>query len=325
MFRVFRLTAAVIALGFPGHVLAQATVAYPERPILMIVPLAAGSAADASLRLIANKMSADLGKPVTVENVAGAAGIIGAERGSRAAPDGYTVIGISDSVLTSAPQMQKNARFDPLKDLAPVAQLADINWVLVAHPSFPPKTVAELVALAKGKPGSIDYSSGGLGSPQQMAMELFKSKAGINLTHVPYKGATAALTDVVAGVVPVTFTAVSIAQPFIEAGTLKALATGGAKRSALLPNVPTVGEAGVAGYEWKTWVSLMAPPNTPPEIVAKLNTAALAALKDPDVNSKLVATGFTPTGNTPEQFRANLAKDYATMTEIIKSAGITPN
>ena len=324
MFSVFRLTAALITLSFPGHVLAQGA-AYPERPILMIVPLAAGSAADASLRLIANKMSADIGKPVTVENVAGAAGLIGAERGSRAAPDGYTVIGISDSVLTSAPQMQKNTRFDPLKDLAPVAQLADINWVLVAHPSFPAKTVAELVALAKAKPGSIDYSSGGLGSPQQMAMELFKSKAGVNLSHIPYKGATAALTDVVSGVVPVTFTAVSIAQSFIQAGTLNALATGGVKRSELLPNVPTVGEAGVAGYEWKTWVSLMAPPNTPPEIVAKLNTAALAALKDADVNSKLVATGFTPTGNTPEQFRANLAKDYATMTEIIKSAGITPN
>lgn len=302
--------------------LAQGAADYPSRPIQMIIPLAAGSAGDVALRIVAAKMSGDLGKQIVIDNQPGAAGAIGAERATRAAPDGYTIVGISDSVLTSVPLLNKNARFDPLKDFAPVSQIVTNEWVLVAHPSFAAKTVQELIELAKAKPDQIDFSSGGNGSPQQMAMELFKARTGVRLVHVPYRGATGALTDVVAGTVPLMFTAIAVAQPFLKDGKLRALATGGPRRSDLLPDVPTAAEAGVAGFEWSTWTSIMAPANTPAEIIARLNTTALAALKDAEVRDKLLALGVVPNGNSPDAFRANLARDYAKMAEIIKAAGI---
>ena len=302
--------------------LAQGAADYPSRPIQMIIPLAAGSAGDVALRIVAAKMSGDLGKQIVIDNQPGAAGAIGAERATRAAPDGYTIVGISDSVLTSVPLLNKNARFDRLKDFAPVSQIVTNEWVLVAHPSFAAKTVQELIELAKAKPDQIDFSSGGNGSPQQMAMELFKARTGVRLVHVPYRGATGALTDVVAGTVPLMFTAIAVAQPFLKDGKLRALATGGPRRSDLLPDVPTAAEAGVAGFEWSTWTSIMAPANTPAEIIARLNTTALAALKDAEVREKLLALGVVPNGNSPDAFKVNLARDYARMAEIIRAAGI---
>ena len=311
------------ALTGGAHAQGASSVGYPSRPIQMIIPLAAGSAADVALRIVAARMSTDLGKQIVIENSPGAAGLIGAERAARAAPDGYTIVGIADSVLTSVPLLNKNAKFDPLKDFDPVTQIVTNEWALVTHPSFPAKSVLELIALAKAKPGSIDFSSGGKGSPQQIAMELLKSSTGIEVTHVPYRGATAALTDVVAGTIPMMFTAIAVAQSFVKDGKLRALAVGGPRRSAVLPDVPTVAEAGVPGFEWSSWTSIMVPAGTPKEVTAKLNAAAVAALKDGEVLGKLRALGVVPNGNTPEEFRNNLARDYAKMAAIIKAAGIT--
>jgi tripartite-type tricarboxylate transporter receptor subunit TctC len=320
---VARFVALAIGLA-AAPALAQAPVdpAYPSRPITMVVPLAAGSAADIVARLVGTKMSADLGRQITVENAPGASGLVGIERAVKAPADGYTIVGVSDSVLTMVPQLNPNAKFNPHKDLTPITQLAIIEWVLVAHPSFPAKTVPALLALAKEKPGTIDFSSGGNASPQHVAMEAFKARTGINLTHVPYRGATAALTDVVAGVVPVMFTAISVAHPFLMDGKLHAIATAGRKRSELLPNVPTVSEAGVEGFEFETWMSLMAPANLPKPIADKLHASALKAINDPEVRSKLLAVGLVPLGNSPEEFRADLARHYTRIGEIIRAAGM---
>jgi tripartite-type tricarboxylate transporter receptor subunit TctC len=322
---IVHLVTAAVAVAFgAAAALAQAPAepGYPSRPITMIVPLAAGSAADIVARLVGTKMSADLGRQIVVENAPGAAGLVGIERGIKAPPDGYTIIGVSDSVLTMVPQLNPNAKFDPQKDLTPITQLAIIDWVLVANPSFPAKTVPEFLALAKAKPGQINFSSGGNASPQHVAMESFKARTGIELTHVPYRGATAALTDVVAGVVPIMFTAISVVHPFLVDGKLHAIATAGRKRSELLPNVPTVAEAGVAGFEFETWMSLMAPINLPRPIADKLHASALKAVSDPEIRAKLLAVGLVPLGNTSEEFRANLARDYAKMGEIIRAAGM---
>ena len=220
------------------------------------------------------------------------------------------------------PQLNPNAKFNPHKDLTPITQLATIDWVLVAHPSFAAKTVPDLLAMAKAKPGTIDFSSGGNASPQHVAMEAFKARTGINLTHVPYRGATAALTDVVAGVVPVMFTAVSVAHPFLVEGKLHALATAGRKRSELLPNVPTVAEAGIEGFEFETWMSLMAPANLPKPIADRLHASAVKAVGDAEIRAKLLAVGLVPLGNSADAFAANLARDYAKTGEIIRAAGM---
>ncbi|HYI91307.1 MAG TPA: tripartite tricarboxylate transporter substrate-binding protein [Beijerinckiaceae bacterium] len=318
-----RLIALTVGLAAaPVSAQAPADPAYPSRSITMIVPLAAGSAADIVARLVATKMSADLGRPIVIENAAGASGLVGIERGIKAPPDGYTIVGVSDSVLTMVPQLNPNAKFNPHRDLTPITQLATIDWVLVAHPSFAAKTIPDLLAMARAKPGTIDFSSGGNASPQHVAMEAFKARTGINLTHVPYRGATAALTDVVAGVVPVMFTAVSVAHPFLVEGKLHALATAGRKRSELLPNVPTVAEAGVEGFEFETWMSLMAPANLPKPIADKLHASALKAVGDAEIRAKLLAVGLVPLGNSADAFAANLARDYAKTGEIIRAAGM---
>lgn len=319
---------AVLALlliaGTATHASAQESVSdYPSRTIQMIIPLAAGSAGDVALRLVAARMSIDFRNQIVIENVPGAAGMIGAERAAHATPDGYTLVGISDSVLTSVPLLNKNARFDPFKDFDPVSQIVTNEWVLVANPSFPAQSVQALVALAKSKPGSIDFSSGGIGSPQHIAMEMLEASTGIRLVHVPYRGATGALTDVVAGAVPLMFTAIAVAQPFLKDGKLRAIATGGPRRSELLPDVPTVAEAGVAGFAWSSWTSIMVPAGTPAPIVAKLHATIVTALNDNDVRSRLLALGVVPNGNTPTEFRADLARSYAKMAHIIRTAGIT--
>ena len=302
---------------------AHAQDVYPSRSIQMIIPFAAGSAGDVALRIVTAKMATLLGKPIVIENVTGAAGIIGAERVARAAPDGYTIIGMGDSVVTTVPILNKNVKYDPFRDFELVCQVVNFEWVLVTNPSFPAKNVQELVALAKAKPGTIDFSSGGNGSPQHIAMEMLEAKTGIKLAHVPYRGATAALTDVVAGTVPLTFTAIAVAEPFIRSGKVRVLGTGGPKRAASLPDVPTVAEEGVPGFAWSTWNSIMLPKGTPAAIIDTLHKAVVTALKDDDVKARLANVGVVPNGNTPAEFKANLAKSYAEMAELIKNAGIT--
>jgi tripartite-type tricarboxylate transporter receptor subunit TctC len=318
-----RVLASLLFVSATTHASAQEpTSNYPSRPIQMIIPLAAGSAGDVALRVVTGKMSIDFRRQFVIENAPGAAGMIGAERAAHATPDGYTLVGISDSVLTSVPLLNKNVRFDPLRDFDPVSQIVTNEWVLVTNPSIPAKTVQDLVVLAKSKPETIDFSSGGIGSPQHIAMEMFKASTGIKLVHVPYRGATSALTDVVARTVPLMFTAIAVAQPFLKDGKLRAIATGGPRRSELLPDVPTVAEAGIAGFEWSTWTSIMVPAGTPAPIVAKLHAAVVVALNENDVRSKLLTLGVVPNGNTPDEFKADLARSYSKMADIIKAAGI---
>jgi tripartite-type tricarboxylate transporter receptor subunit TctC len=322
------LLALVLCVGATmTHALAQGTGVsdYPSRGITLVMPLAAASAGDVLGRLVASKMATDLGRHIVSENVTGASGAIGIDRVLRAAPDGYTILGSGDNQLIYAPLFNRNFKFDPRADLAPITQLAVLDWALVANPAFPARTVGELVALAKQKPAAIDFGSGGIGSAQQIAMELLMAHYGIKLTHVPYRGVTPALNDVVAGVVPLMFTAVSVAAPFLPDGKLRVLATTGRQRSTLLPDVPTVAESGVAGYQFKTWMALLAPKDTPATIVDRLHRSAVVAVKDPALRPQLSAQGFVPVGNAPAEFKAELDGDYERIAKVIREANISPN
>src|SRR3954463_1880122 len=258
---------------------------YPAKPILFLMPLQAGSAVDVMLRIVAQKMSDNLGRQIVVENQPGAAGMIGAERVKRAAPDGYTIGVLNDSILTMIPNVRP-VPYDPVKDFVPIGVVAGITWVLVANNDLPVKSVADLVTFAKSRPGKIDYSSGGVGSPQHVAMEAFKAATGVYLVHIPYRGATQAALDVITNQVQVHFSAVSIVQPHIRAGRMRALGVPGAARSPLLPEVPTMAEAGLPGFEWRTWASLMLPVGTAKPIVVRLNAGLVKAVNAPDVRDK---------------------------------------
>jgi tripartite-type tricarboxylate transporter receptor subunit TctC len=270
-------------------------------------------------------LSERLGQAFVMESRPGAGGNIATDAVVRAAPDGYTLLGTGDNQLIYAPLFNKSARFDPRADLAPITQLAVLDWALVANPAFPAKSIGELIALAREKPGVINFASGGVGSAQQIAMELLMARSHIKLTHVPYRGVTPALNDVVAGVVPLIFTAVSVAAPYLPDGKLRVLATTGRQRSTLLPDVPTVAESGIAGFAFTTWMGLLAPKDTPTAIVARLNRSAAAAVQDVTLRPQMTAGGFVPVGNSPAEFKAVLADDYARIAEVIREAGIAPN
>ena len=296
--------------------------AWPSKPIQMIVPLAAGSSLDVVARLIAQKMAENLGQPIVVENQAGAAGVIGVERFSRAAPDGHVISAINDAVLTMVPNLRAKVPFDPVGGFAPVSLMLNNSWILVAHPNLGAKSIAELVSLAKAKPGAINYSSGGNGSPQHIAMALFESMAGLRLTHVPYKGTTQATVDVMSGQIPMMFSGVNSVVQQVRDGKLLGLAVGGTTRSPLLPNVPTMAEAGVPGYEFVTWMGLFAPLGTPREVVMRLNAEVARALATPDLREKLAAQAIEIKTSTPEELGALTKSRLAQMGKLIRDAGI---
>jgi tripartite-type tricarboxylate transporter receptor subunit TctC len=294
---------------------------YPAKPILFLMPLQAGSAVDVMVRIVAQKMGDNMGRQIVVENQPGAAGLIGAERVKRAPPDGYTVGVLNDSILTMIPNIRP-VPYDSLKDFVPVGVVAGITWVMVVNNDLPAKTVAEFVALAKSRPGRIDYSSGGNGSPQHVAMEAFKAATGIYVTHIPYRGATQAALDVISNQVQAHFSAVSIVLPYIRSGRMRALAVPSASRTPLLPGVPTMAEAGVPGFEWRTWASLMVPVGTPRPIVERLSAELVKAVNAPEVREKLIAQGLEPVGSRPEQVTQLTQAGLVRMSAIVKRAGI---
>jgi len=296
--------------------------AYPGKSILMIIPLQAASAIDVAIRIVTQKMSESMGQQIVIDNQPGAAGLIGTERVMRATPDGYTIATLNDSILTMIPNLYKKVPYDPVKSFAPVSLVAGITWVLVSHPSLPVKNARELIVLAKTHPGELNYSSGGNGSPQHIAMEIFKSMAGVKLTHIPYKGTTQATLDVISGQIPVMFSATSLVISQIREGKLRALAAGGAKRSPLLPDVPTVAESGVPGYSFNTWMAIFVPLNTPNEIISRLNAEIIKALASPDVRERLTSLGFDVYGTPPEQVTTLTRVRFEQMARIIKEAGI---
>jgi tripartite-type tricarboxylate transporter receptor subunit TctC/predicted TIM-barrel fold metal-dependent hydrolase len=306
------------ALSLPGMAAAQA---YPSKPILMIVPLQAGTAVDVVARTVAAKMSERLGQPIVVENQPGAAGQIGTERIARAAPDGYTIGFVNDSILTMLPNLNKVA-YDPLRDLAPVSRVAGNSFAMAVNPAFPAKTVGDLIAMAKAEPGKINFASGGNGSPQHMMMEMFKAAAGVDIVHVPYKGAAQALTDVIGGQVPIIAQGIGVVSSQAKSGKVRVIAVTGLQRSALMPDVPTLNESGLPGFEFATWFAVVAPASTPRTIVDRLNAEIVAAANLPEVRAKLTEQGYDVEASSPARLTQSIQDGLARMGKVIRDAGI---
>ncbi|MEO7336920.1 MAG: tripartite tricarboxylate transporter substrate-binding protein [Caldimonas sp.] len=316
-----RQTLAIAALcALPLITAAQG--AYPNRPIRMIVPLAAGSAVDVAARLVAGKMSASLGQSVIVENQPGASGLVGADHVAKAAPDGYTIGGFNDSIMTMVPALQSRMPWDIVRDFVPVSLVATVEWGLVANPAAPYRTAAGLVAAAKAAPGKVDYGSGGIGSPQHIAMALFASEAGVTLNHVPYKGATQAALGVAGGDVAVAFQGLATVNSLIKGDKLRLLAVSTPKRLPQYADVPTVSESGLAGFEFNSWFAVLAPAGTPGEIVARLNAEIVKALADPVVRDQLIAQGLTPRGSSADELGSATKVQLAKYAALIKKADI---
>lgn len=314
------LFAALFACTAATPALSQS--AYPARPVTMLLPLAAGSAGDVALRLVGQKMAENMQQGVVVENLPGAAGLLGTERIVRAPADGYLIGGIGDSVLNYAANLAPKVNFNPLTDLEPVAMVATIPWTVAVNPQFGTKTLGEFMARARANPGKVNYASTGPGSASHVGMELLAAQAKVSMVHIPYRGATPAVNDVVSGQVPAVFSAVSVVLPFIKSGKLVALGVPADKRSPLMPDVPTFAEAGIADFNFTTWVALFAPKGTPRAIIDKLNAETAKAIADPVVRDKLLGMGLEPATATPEQLRAIVASGHARVGAIIKQANI---
>ena len=313
--------ACLLLLALPLAGFAQAP--FPSKPILMVVPLAAGSAVDAAARIVAQRMSINMGQSIVIENQPGAAGLIGAERVAKAAPDGYTIGGFNDSIMTMLPNLYPKMTWDIVKDFEPVSLVATVEWGLVASNDAPFKTAADLIAAAKANPGKIFYASGGNGSPQHIAMALFASNAGVTMTHVPYKGATQAAIDVAGGQVPVAFQGLATVSSLVRGGKLRLLGVTTPAPLPQFPGVPTVASSGLPGFEFNSWFAIMAPAGTPRDIVAALNAQIVKALADPGVLQQLTDQGLTPRGSSPESLRSATVDQLARYARLIKQAGIT--
>ena len=303
---------------------AHAQTNYPTRTIQTIMPLQAGSGVDILMRPIAQKMSEGLGQAITIENIPGGAGLIGTAKVAQSPADGYVLGAFNDSILTMLPNLYKKIDYDPVQSFAPISEVAAITFVMVANPSFPGNTAADLVRIAKEKPGKIDYASGGNGSPQHIGMEIFRQYTGAPIVHIPYRGAAAAVTDVIAGQVPVMISALSVVLPHIRAGKLKVLGVASKARSPLLPNTPTINES-VKGYEFSTWGALLAPKGTSPVVIEKLNESLANALKDPKLREQLIQQGFEFVPLGPDHLKEMIAQGLVRMKKVIKDGGIQPD
>ena len=319
MQRKLRLAFAALLLCATALAIAQS---YPNKPIRLIAPSTPGDAPDVIARLIALRLSPVLGQPVVVENRPGAGGVIGSEVAAKSAPDGYTLImgnagshGINAAVYSKLP-------YDIQRDFSPVSQVAIAPNVMVINPAIPAKSVTDFIAYAKSQPGKLSYASGGNGSSAHMSMELFKAMSGVDILHVPYKGSSPALTDVMAGQVAVFIGNMPPAAPLIKAGKLRALAVTTKTHSALMPELPTVSEAGLAGYETVAWFGVLAPTGTPPDIVKKLSTEIGKIARSPEMREKLLAMGAEPIGGTPEAFKAVIDSDIAKWKVLAQKEGI---
>ena len=317
--RPFRLSALMLAC-WAGAAFAQAN--YPDRPIKMIVPLAAASAVDVAARIVTQKMSDNMGQQFVILNMPGASGLIGAEQVAHADPDGYTIGGFNDSIMTMVPNLQAKMRWDILKDFEPVSLVATVEWGLITGNQTTYKTAADLIAAAKSAPGKIDYGSGGPGSPQHLAMAMFASGAGISLTHVPYKGATQAATDVAAGQIPVGFQGLGTVAALVRGGQLRLIGVCTPERMAQFPDVPTISESGLPGFVFNSWFAMLAPAGTPKQIVGRLHAEVLKALGDADVRRKLEELGFAIRGSSPEELGAMTRDQLAKYARVMKEMGI---
>jgi tripartite-type tricarboxylate transporter receptor subunit TctC len=316
-----RIAAALLAFG-AGAAAAQPQ-AFPNRPVTLVVPVAPGGILDTVARMVAADMSTSLGQPVVVDNKPGASGNIGASFVAKSPPDGYTLLVGYSMFHVGNPSMFRNLSWDPLRDFASVAMVAVSPHVVAVHPSLPVQTLGELVALAKKEPGKLNYASPGSGSVPHVGMELFKQQTGIDIVHVPYKGAGPMMQDVVGGAVQVTIATPPSLLGFVQSGRVRALAVAAKTRHPLMPNVPTTAEAGYPNFELEAWVALFAPAGTPPDVIAKLTSATRAALDSPAVIERARTTGMAIRFMPPAELDATVRTDLQYWSKVIRDAKIT--
>jgi tripartite-type tricarboxylate transporter receptor subunit TctC len=319
MNRIARCAAAIILTTSASAV---AAADYPDRPIRLIAPFAAGGPSDIMARLVSQKLNESMGQPLVVDNRAGAGGAVGCEIAAKAAPDGYTLLLGSSGNLSVNPSLYKKLPYDPVKDFQPITQLEAGPQVLVVHPSIAAKSVQELIALAKARPHALSFASGGTGTGNHLASELFKATAGIDIVHVPYKGTGQALTDLVGGQVQMMMSSLLPAIPQIKAGRLRALAVTSTKRTPVLPELPTIAESGMPGFETTSWHGILVPAKTPKAIAARLHDELVKMLAQPEVRARFTSEGIDAIGSTPQEFAAYIHAETVKYANVIKHAGI---
>jgi len=312
-----RLAAALLLLALSHPALAQ----YPNRAVKLVVPFPPAGATDIVGRIVAQKLGEQMGQSVVVENKPGAGGSIGSDLVAKSAPDGYTLLMATSSTHSIGPALQK-LPYDPLKDFAPITHVANVPNVLVVSPVLPVTSVKELIAYAKARPGQLNFASSGVGTIVHLNGELFKMLAGVDLVHVPCKGTALSIPDVANGSVAMLFDSLASVQPHIKAGRVRPLAVNAQRRSALLPEVPTLAEAGMPAFDRYTWFGMFAPAGTPKEIVARVNAEVAAALKAPDLLERFAAAGAEAVGSTPEQFIERIKSDATRWAEVIRAANV---
>jgi tripartite-type tricarboxylate transporter receptor subunit TctC len=323
-FGAFRISAlASFLAGAAAFAPPAAAQDYPVRPITIIVASTPGGGTDIISRIIAEPLTRQLGQPFVVENIPGAGSVVGTLAAAKAAPDGYTLTTGLNAAMAVNPSLFANLPYDPIRDFAPVAMLANYPFAVVVSNKSPIHSIQELIALAKAKPGQIDYASAGNGTGQHLSTELFKLMTGINLTHVPYRGAAPAYTDVISGEVPVFFDNLASAIGQIKGGTVRAIAVTGNERSPLLPDVPTVAESGVPGYEYEVWFGLWAPKRTPPPIIDRLNAEVGKALATPSVRERIIATAGVPSRMPLADIEPFVKSEIAKWADVVKRGNVT--
>lgn len=316
-------TAVVLGLAFAATLGAMdvAAQAYPNRPIRMVVPQSAGGSTDLIARAVTQRMSDVLGQSVVVDNRPGAGSINGTDMVAKASPDGYTLLSVAGS-FTINPALRKQLPFDPIRDFEAITLVATLPHIVIIHPSVPAKSIGDLIALAKARPGDINYATSGVATSTHMAAELFMHLTGTKMTHIPYKGGAPSIVAMLAGQCQVNFAAISTAIPHVRSGKVRALAVSSAKRSAAAPEFPTIAEAGVRGYEHTSWVGFLAPAKTPRPVIARLSSEAVKAVNAQDIKAMLLRDGLESAGTTPAEFAADIKAQIARWKSVVKAAGM---
>ena len=318
-----RTVAALLGTALPAIASAAPTApAYPVKPVRWVIPFPPGGGNDLLGRAFAERLGERLGQPLVPDNRGGASTLIAAEIVARAPADGYTLLMGTNTTLAVMPSLRSKLPYDPIRDFDPVSLLSSSPYLLVVHPGVPAKTVKELIALSRSKPGQLNYASPGFGTSNQLAAELFKTMSGADLTHVPYKGTAAAITDLLGGRVAVMFSSTAAVRPMVNAGKLRALGISTARRSPAMPEVAPIAESGVPGFDTASWVGLIVPRGTPRPVIARLNSEIATVIKQGELRDKLAAQGFVPEASTPEQFAEHIRSELARFKKLVQVAGL---
>jgi tripartite-type tricarboxylate transporter receptor subunit TctC len=323
MIAMWKRAAVVLALAAQCLIETARAQEYPSRPIRLVVPYAPGGGADSVARIVARRVSENIGQPIVIDNRSGAGSILGTDIVAKAEPDGYTLLLGQSGPISINPAVYKTLPYDPVKDFAPVTMTTAYPYILVVNAKLPVQSLQEFVALGKAKPGSMNYGSTGIGAANHLVAELFNSKAGLKMAHIPYRGTALAVTDLIGGQLSMVFGDPISVLPHMQSGTLRALAVTSPERSPVAPQVPTVAESGYPGFDAIAWHGILAPAKTPPAIIKKLNAEIVKALQDPETKALLVNQAMQTVGNTPEEFAAFIQKDIATWKAVAKAATVT--